>query len=178
MFEKYRNKKYIWPIKDNPGKYTYVSGWELFDLFELKFGLTRLRKIKMWFLYRFTRRHEYHIVRPRFLKPGYYDPTHMYLHSSFEVLCRYVETEMYQTSWDHDESIKAMGWEIINLYKWWIYYNSPAFEKWVESLPGKWTEMHETMYDENGNRLSLNWRDWVEQRNLERLTKLRNWLWS
>lgn len=52
----------------------------------------RFRDARYWFLYRFSKDHQYHIVRTG-LEPGYYDVDTIMLNACMTLLCRYVEDE-------------------------------------------------------------------------------------
>lgn len=54
-----------------------------------------------YFKYRLFRKHQYHVVRPRTLKPGYHDQDRRLLHAVMEVLCDYIEEcEAVGQNWD------------------------------------------------------------------------------
>jgi len=54
--------------------------------------MNKLQKLKYWFMYRFTRKHQYHIIRTDLL-PAYYDIDTLMEAAIVSLLKRYIEVE-------------------------------------------------------------------------------------
>ena len=80
-----------------------------------------LRKISPynWLRYRIWDR--YHVVKMRYLKPGYHDATEILIHAMFQVLCDFIEQERPDeiVNWDSDEPHRNARKEMQVLYDWW-----------------------------------------------------------
>jgi len=70
-----------WIVRTMPGWFS-VKGMQLWD-------------VKMWFRYRFQKRHKYHLVDTR-LEPNYYETETRMLHAMFSLLVDHVESEKAQ----------------------------------------------------------------------------------
>jgi hypothetical protein len=72
-----------------------------------------------WFRYRMWERN--HVVKLRYLQPGYHDADERLIHSMFEVLCQFMENERPGeiVAWDSDPEHKHAWSEMNTLYKWW-----------------------------------------------------------
>lgn len=95
-----------------------------------------VKKLYWGFKYRFIKKHQYNIIRPTTLKPGYYDPVELMIHSCFHLLVEYVDFQRkeglhIQTfSWN-----AAKEWySIIRLYEWWKN-ERPYREDTLKALP-------------------------------------------
>lgn len=100
----------------------------------------RLSDIKWKFKHRFIPKHQYHIIRPRSLTPGYYDPDTRIFTAAFDEVSTYAENSLMGngvdgTKWsnaefereDHFEGEKAAllkqferEKQIIALRNWWV----------------------------------------------------------
>jgi hypothetical protein len=72
-----------------------------------------------WLRYRIWDR--YHVVKMKYLEPGYHDATEILIHSMFQVLCDFIEKEKPDeiVAWDSDEEHKHARKEMQELYDWW-----------------------------------------------------------
>lgn len=77
-------------------------------------------KFKCWIWYRYS------TVKPRYLFHTWIDRDVLLLHCSFEILCKFVEEELYQdiVDWDSDEEHKNAKKNMLELYYWWIECNT------------------------------------------------------
>lgn len=89
--------------------------------------LCTISNVKYWLMYRFVRRHQYHIVRTG-LKPKYYDIDTIMLHAMMSLLCRYVE--------DGNSNVPEDEKEIMDIYRWWKYQR-PADQRREKELSKK-----------------------------------------
>lgn len=64
--------------------------WHDFTIMPLYRLGRKVNSAKMWLMYRFHPRHQYHIIRTG-LKPGWYDEDELILHACFAMLERYIE---------------------------------------------------------------------------------------
>jgi len=81
-----------------------------------------LRKIDLYNWIRYRTWNRYHILKMRYLKPGWHDEDELLIHSMFEVLSQFIEGEdKYQiVAWDSNPQDKHAWKEMNELYKWWV----------------------------------------------------------
>ncbi|MEM3097251.1 MAG: hypothetical protein QXU32_00810 [Nitrososphaerales archaeon] len=144
--------------------------------------------------------HRYNIVKIRSLKPGYYDIDTRMLHAMFDLLVEYVENEkpFDNIDWAAGGDVSVfVAQEIKDLYHWWKYVY-PARKNPLEELPDdllppqlrgdidmvvNLESIHDSEYPsyksalEEAIRLQQEW-DEEDTRNLIRLIKIRNFLWT
>lgn len=97
-----------------------------------------------WIGYRTWKK--FHVLKLRYLKPGYYDADTRLIHAMFEILCQFMENEKPEeiVNWDSDPEHKHAWKEMNELYKWWKKrqdrekYN-PLFQPGVKSPGMKFT---------------------------------------
>ena len=98
-----------------------ISDWYRLHIY---YPLNRffVEKLFWGFKHRFIKKHQYNIVRPSTLEPGYYDARTVLLHSSFHILSEFVEHEqseyghvLWTNTWDHTQAWYTM----LQLYNWW-----------------------------------------------------------
>ena len=72
-----------------------------------------------WLRFRTWERH--HVLKMRYLEPGWHDKDQILLHSMFEILCRFIEDEKAGeiVDWNNDEIHKDAWKEMNDLYNWW-----------------------------------------------------------
>lgn len=148
-----------------------------------------------WFKVRFVPAHRYHILDLTKGGNGYgygwRDTDTRMLQACFLLLVEYVEREkpFDVVDWESDEKTKEIGKEIKELYHWWkvgrAEKRSALNKEWAanedqsEFIPvdsgGYRIYIPESVkkLNEKENRL-----DEEDQRNLERLVKIRGWLWT
>lgn len=98
----------------------------------------KIRDMKYWFLYRYSKEHQYHLIDTK-LKPSYYDIDHVMLHGVMALVCRYIEEEykgeddfekyVKDISENHDpnmdeeyyKNFNDINGRILQLYRWWKY---------------------------------------------------------
>ena len=81
-----------------------------------------LRKIDLYNWIRYRTWNRYHILKMRYLKPGWHDEDELLIHSMFEVLSQFIEGEdKYKiVNWDSNPQHKQAWKEMNELHKWWI----------------------------------------------------------
>lgn len=159
------------------------------------------RPINRWywkFMHRFVPRYRYNVVKPRTLKPNYYDPGTLILHSSMECLVDYYEHSIDHVDWTWEEKWRNAHKELIAIYKWWTedypnrddhFVNGDPLPKYPE-LPDEWgwlSILNEKYEDEplmkEHKKISKvhmeSEEEWYEKTEemLIRLMKIRTYLW-
>lgn len=148
-----------------------------------------------WFKYRFIPSWKFHIIDLRKSGNGYTygwrDTDSRMLHACFLLLVEYVEKEkpFEVIDWSSDEKTKQVGEEIKDLYDWWVVRRPAAKQQlqldW-ESEPDrtqfiplegggvqiKSPASHKTLLQREYQL------DAEDQANLERLVKIRGYLWT
>lgn len=160
-------------------------------IFKYKIG-RRLHDLKWAFIHRYVPRHQYNVLRPATLKPGYYDPCDRILHACMEELRTYFEQGAVDIDWESDEGHSKIHAEMKEIYNWWVNIR-PNQEELLEkehpyvSLPSFGYGFNARHADEP---LVIEWRrvmdihrkaedEWIntEQEMLIRLMKIRKSLW-
>jgi len=98
-----------WTNKAKDNKFCYFLTETVPMWYRVK--LMRLRDIKYWFLYRYSKEHMYHLVDTG-LEYGYYDIDRRMIHANFNMLKEYVEIElagMQKWTMDNEGTIKKKG---------------------------------------------------------------------
>ena len=86
-----------------------------------KYGINkRFHDLKWKFIHRYVPRHQYNVLRPASLKPGYHDPCERILHACMEELREYFEKGAPDISWDSDEHHAHVYSEMKEIYDWWV----------------------------------------------------------
>lgn len=80
----------------------------------------RVRRTKWFFLHRVVPRHQYHVLRPATLKPGYHDPDERMLHALMEELRCFYENGAPHIEWEADEHHSMVHKEMTEIYNWWV----------------------------------------------------------
>lgn len=73
-----------------------------------------------WLRFRLWEKH--HVLKLRYIKPGWIDKDEVLIHAMFEVLCRFIEDEaemISQINWDSDSAHEHARAEMTELYEWW-----------------------------------------------------------
>lgn len=150
-----------------------------------------------WFKVRFIPKHRYHILDltkgGNGYRYGWYDTDSRMLQACFLLLVEYVEGEkpFEIIDWEFDEATKEKHTEIKELYDWWKTGRAAkraALAKEWDSLPPEETSRFVPVEDGGftihtpDSVRALNAKedalDEEDQRNLERLIKIRGWLWT
>lgn len=150
---------------------------------------------KWWFKYNFIE--QYHIVKMPTLSKSYHDIDYRIVHANFSLLCEYVEKEMNRVCWDSDDEHKWVYKEIMDLYSYWknfypnIEKNNPIHKVEAPAITyvphGEYFIMkncgseEEVKKWEEACKLSHEYEllmNKIEEDNLMRLIKIRNYLWS
>lgn len=107
-----------------------------------------LNNVKWFFIHRFHPKHQYHILKPRSLKPGYYDSDERILHACMDELSMFVEwNKKHQwVNWNGTKEHKHAWKEMNAIYKWWNR-DRPASEKKQDELLTEW---HDRFLKEGG----------------------------
>ena len=90
-----------------------------------------------WIRYRVWEKH--HVLKLRYLKPGWTDKDEVLIHAMFEVLCRFLEDEPVDlVAWDADQYHAHAMEEMKFLYNWWKKRqkredDNPIFKPGVEA---------------------------------------------
>lgn len=73
-----------------------------------------------WFLkYRFCRKHQYHIIRPKTLKPGYHEISDRILHGVMHEVVEYYFEQASIVAWD-ESPYKEAYQQMAEIVKYWI----------------------------------------------------------
>jgi len=80
-----------------------------------------LRRNSGWNWIRYRTWDRFHVLKMRYLKPGYHDADERLINAIFEVLCDFMENEKPDeiVNWDSDTGHKHAWSEMTILYKWW-----------------------------------------------------------
>jgi len=170
-------------------------------LIDLKFFL--LEKLGWyWLKYRIWDKH--HILKLRYIKPGWCDKDEILIHAMFEVLCRFIEDEKPDeiVDWNSDEEHKFARKEMQELYEWWKKRQDrekedPIFQEGIKSPHLDFvdykddSEFHEVEFNyineeekEKWNKAcdeSAIWQDKCNKEDEEmmiRLIKIRYFMWT
>lgn len=127
----------------------------------------------------------------------YCDPVEYLLHANFHILKEFVEKEepFEVIDWFENEETLAIGDEIKELYDWWVYLRPNRVDPWGKEFHGKWfgPEHGKPGSTSGTSRWQLSEEyshhlrecgaiqdeyDREDQENLERLVKLRVYLWT
>lgn len=108
------------------------------------FNIKPITKLPRWcwkLIHRFHPKHQYHVLKPRSLEPGYHDPCERIFHAAFDDLSVFAETYLMgeghdQTRWTHEDyeyyekeaRFELEGFrnqverekQIIELRNWWV----------------------------------------------------------
>ena len=78
-------------------------------------------KIYWGLKYRFQRKHQYNIIRPATLEPGYYDPLDVMIHSNFHILKEFIDYEVSDghVDWQATPQHQAFWAEANEILDWW-----------------------------------------------------------
>lgn len=91
-------------------------------------------RLKWWFTHRFVKEHQYHLIRPKNLTPGYHEIPERGIHALFQL------TEEYIDCYCCCDVVKHR--QIVKLYDWWRnrdYYR----DKWLEEQTNRLNELEE-----------------------------------
>jgi bifunctional DNA-binding transcriptional regulator/antitoxin component of YhaV-PrlF toxin-antitoxin module len=88
-------------------------------VFKYKIG-NRLHDLKWAFIHRYVPRHQYNVLRPKSLKPGYYDPDMRILHACMDELREYFEKGVPEIDWDATDHHSTAYAEMKEIYNWWV----------------------------------------------------------
>jgi len=157
----------------------------------------RTRDAKCAFLHRFVKKHQYHVLRPKTLSPGYYDPDTRILHGMMEELRKFYETGANNIEWESDDLHSDAYKEMTAIYDWWVneYPNRAERLNQTHPLPDRPSDIPNTfgwMMDDDfkDHPASIEWskiskerfeieESWhkEEEEMLIRLIKIRAFLW-
>ena len=136
----------------------------------------------------------------RTLRPGWHDKDEVMLHAAFQLLVDFVEQEHpdKHIDWAHDDVHRKAWKEIRDLYRWWTAIrprrSKPLDDKRVAKPPLRFEKIAGTEFSrlvtpdkkhyaayyralKQHAHLEQKWRD-EDQRNLHRLTEIRQFLWT
>lgn len=155
-------------------------------------------KIYWGFKYRFIKKHQYNIIRPTTLKPGYHNEYDLILHSVFHILTEFIEYNKKEDliNWESDKPHSNFWKEANELYNWWINVHPYRYDKleieypdpdgpsgsncsWI--LSNKYndtSEYKEWIKIANIRRIKENEFKQEDETNLIRLMKIRMFLWT
>ncbi len=103
--------------------------------------LTKLKSNLGWYWLRYRTWYRFHVLKLRYLTPGYHDADERLIHAMFAVLCDFMKNEKPDeiVNWESDPG-HAHAWSEMNiLWNWWvhIYQNreehNPLFFPGVEA---------------------------------------------
>lgn len=93
------------------------------------------KDLKWGFIHRYIKKYQYHVLRPKTLEPGYYDPDTQILHACMEAFRQYYERGATQVEWDSDDQHKHVYNEMTDIYNWWTKEYPTQEEKWEAANP-------------------------------------------
>lgn len=151
-------------------------------------------------IYRLVRKHQYQIIRPRTLKPNYYDQDIRILHCVMECFTEFMETSIHHVDWEGTSpEYKHVYEEMQEIYAWWKYkwpsrdvltIDADRLEK-LPKLPKEWGFMPMLNEKYNNEPIIKEWirisdlhqeskRLWINQENemLIHIIKIREYLWD
>lgn len=153
--------------------------------------------------YRFNPRHKYHIINIRGADGvdfsfHYSDINHRMLYANFKLLCEFIEHEdvgIARINWESDPGHSHAIREMRALYFWWKFQRQAdideadaMFDKiWKDSVGNEkfpWNNINETLSKTRNHPLDTeyenlrNYVDTIDDKQLERLVKIRNYLWT
>jgi len=161
-----------------------------------------IRDPKWALMYRFHPNHKYNIIKPRTLKPSYYDPLVLILHANMEILVEFVEHErsVQHVDWHGSSKEHGKAWDEMNeICDWWTIKwperekmfpdGSPLLER--PNIPEEWGHMASLKdkykdepimkeyikYLKNMSECEEKWEE-KEQEMLMRLIKIRKYMWN
>jgi hypothetical protein len=124
-----------WDNIKNEAKANYpVRFWleEVLEPFIERYTVDLLYRVKWWFLHRFSKKHQYHVIRPSSLSPGYYDPMTQILHANMDLLKDFVEynLERDRVDWSATDHHQKAWDDMMEIYDWWVnsYPNREEYE--------------------------------------------------
>lgn len=167
---------------------TLPRWWKKFAGYKIK---RILHDLKWEFIHRYVERHQYNVLRPKTLEPGYYDPDTRILHACMEDLRNFYERGAPQVVWEEDSHHQHAYKEMTDIYTWWTQEYPTREEKWEEANPSpdvdwkrKFSNKHETDSDvvewrrvaKLRHEIETKWAQ-DEEDMLIRLMKIRRSLW-
>lgn len=134
--------------------------------------------------HRWDPRHQYNVIRPRTLKPGYHDPRDQILHGVMECLVNYFDNGVPNINWTTDDDHQHAYNEMKAVYDWWmqLWPNKETIDPNGNPLP-QYPEKDWTLWDDEDHkvgRLMLDNDDaWYEKENemLNRIIAVRGFMW-
>lgn len=189
-----------WEKRDQELRKKYPVRYFLFntvpdgiDMFFHRTVVRPLHDLKWAILHRLHPKHQYNVLKPRSLKPGYYDSDTRILHACMDELSEFVEWNERNDwiDWAGDDKHKIAWIEMKAIYKWWNKDRAKMEEK-ADLAIRKW---HDAYTEEGGfdrtknlskraNRLSdehQRLEDLIvatDEDMLIRLMKIRRFLWT
>ena len=176
-----------------PEKVSDVYDYFIGDPFDkLRWGIT----------YRLFKKHQYHIIRPRTLKPNYCDQDTRIFHAVMECFVGYYENnmdEIFAIEYPPEDEMSKVYIEMIEIYDWCILKYPERETVKVDGtklpqlpkLPEEWGDlaMLRSEYDEEpimkqfvviAKEHSENKADWYDKENeiLKRIIEIRKYLWD
>lgn len=159
-----------------------------------RYNVTKpLHDVKWAILHRFHPKHQYNILKPRSLKPGYYDSDTRILHACMDELSEFVEWNERNDwiDWGGDDKHKIAWTEMKTIYRWWNK-DRAKMEEEADRAIRKWHDVYtkEGGFDrtknlsKRANRLSdehQRLEDLIvatDEDMLVRLMKIRRFLWT
>ncbi len=161
---------------------------------------TPFDNIRWGITYRLFKKHQYQIIRPRTLKPGYYDEETRILHAVMECLVEHVEVNTEYMDYEHPpEELEYTYVTMRYVYEWWTkdYPNRDKFTvdgkrlTPYPKLPKEWGDMAVLRKEYDDEPLMVEWnrvarrdmenrQDWFdkEQEMLMKVIKIRKNLWD
>ncbi len=151
------------------------------------------KDLKWGFKHRYIKRHQYNVLRPKTLEPGYYDPQTRILHACMEDLCRFYEHGAPQIDWDAEPYHQHVYKEMTDIYTWWTKEFPTREEEWEKANPSpqdiEWRRLFSNGKHDNDpdviewkrvadlrRKMDEKWSE-DEQDMLIRLMKIRRSLW-
>lgn len=93
------------------------------------------RDLYWGFKHRYIKRHQYNVLRPKTLEPGYYDPDIRILHACMEDLREFYDRGATQVDWDSNEYHNQVYKEMTAIYTWWTKEYPTREQEWEKANP-------------------------------------------
>jgi hypothetical protein len=160
-----------------------------------------LRDIGWWFQYRFNPKHRYHVIR--FAEPGWIDRDHAMLRCCFMLLDEFLTKEPIELiDWNSDPEHRHAITEMRLLHFWWKHQRDADNREARDLFDRIWKDCRRTapdpFDDPNDDETGVNpffdkldshplypeWQnlhehvDTIDQKQLERLVKVRRYMWT
>jgi hypothetical protein len=138
----------------------------------------RLSRLRWNILHRVVPKHQYHIIRPRTLTPGFHDHDERILHACMGEIRQFVDNSGPIVSWDdHDPGNLLILHEMLDICDWWVRVYPTREQEWERAFEEQHGAERGADYFDALFEQEKKWKD-EEDQMLSRLIKIRRYLWS